>query len=301
MADSSSLEGGLSKAIADSISRKKVLVSKALRAAEGASEDLAEARSKVIYQSLLVIFTAFLHQGLRTSWALQRQALSAAVSEAARLHAEAGAQRASPLAAFLLYEIDSPRISELLVTVHTTCDEAFNSVKVWDITDGSMPTIETAPLVRRLSFDTPSQVLCNHRVLHLGTANGRPLYLFPTFFWCNNDNGSPAVIELAKVKVRFDNCYYQENYDYPRDAEVTARHWSHTTKDGSRDLRFKDNSVIHIVRYGKVLISSSDGLDQAYMFSDAAAGQRFAMALTALIKSLRDLTTETRWLPVTTE
>ena len=62
----------------------------------------------------------------------------------------------------------------------------------------------------------------------------------------------------------------------PHDSKVVGQTWAKTNKDGTPDLRFKDNYQTLVVEYGKVVLSSATGLNEEYMISNAEHTDAFA-------------------------
>jgi hypothetical protein len=55
---------------------------------------------------------------------------------------------------------------------------------------------------------------------------------------------------------------------------------------GSPDRRFANNYQIPILKYGDIRLTSSGGLNEAYMVSNATLAQGFAAALTTFQQAL---------------
>ncbi|MFC3329740.1 hypothetical protein [Xanthomonas fragariae] len=71
----------------------------------------------------------------------------------------------------------------------------------------------------------------------------------------------------------------------PPDAAVVGQTWAKVNKNGSRDMRFRDNNQIPIVQYGRLygrlLFTSPGGVQEEHQFSDAIAAGEFARAFNA--------------------
>lgn len=68
------------------------------------------------------------------------------------------------------------------------------------------------------------------------------------------------------------------NSHSPKDTEVVGTTWQYVNKDGSQDLRFKNNPVRYRCRYGKVVFSSKDGINIEIDMSNKTVAERISNA-----------------------
>lgn len=61
----------------------------------------------------------------------------------------------------------------------------------------------------------------------------------------------------------------------PADSKVIGHNWLKSNKDGSRDRRYSNNSQIPLVRYGEIIIGSTSGLQEKYLFSNFEVAYEF--------------------------
>jgi hypothetical protein len=73
----------------------------------------------------------------------------------------------------------------------------------------------------------------------------------------------------------------------PRDAQQVGTTWRYVCKNGTPDLRFRDNRQIPILRYGEVAISSAHGVRIVFQVSRPEAAFRAAHALNTLADRAR--------------
>jgi hypothetical protein len=126
-----------------------------------------------------------------------------------------------------------------------------------------------------------------HPVLRLGEAQGRDLHLYPGFLLMK-DATDFALIEYGELQTRFGIVPFIETLAAPMDAEVAGQTWAKANKDGSQDLRFRDNRPLPILHYGKLALTSGSGLNEVYLVSNRRAARRFADALLAHQAALAD-------------
>lgn len=124
--------------------------------------------------------------------------------------------------------------------------------------------------------------------MHMMNANGGDLFLYPGFVLMAGQTDF-ALIDYRELEVVVDNTTFLEEESIPSDSRAVGSAWAKVNKDGSRDMRFKNNHEIPIVLYGTLTLRSNLGLNEVYMFSNSAKSRDFGRALLkykALIASL---------------
>ncbi len=124
------------------------------------------------------------------------------------------------------------------------------------------------------------------QVPHLENANGGDIYLFPLFVVYFAGEHSFALLEYKDVHFISSITRFQEEEGVPTDSQVVGKTWARTNKDGSPDRRFKENYEIPITEYGKLVLSSSTGLNEEYVLSSAASCQAFGKEWNALVQGI---------------
>ncbi|MEW6736417.1 MAG: hypothetical protein AB1489_34310 [Acidobacteriota bacterium] len=116
------------------------------------------------------------------------------------------------------------------------------------------------------------------KVPHLENANGGDIYFYPAFvlYFVTKDNF--ALLEYKEIRLEFTISQFIEEEALARDTTVIGETWAKVNKDGSPDKRFKDNYQIPIAQYGKLSITSSTGMNEEYMVSNAEIAQSFSVA-----------------------
>ena len=85
------------------------------------------------------------------------------------------------------------------------------------------------------------------------------------------DRDNIAVIPNSDLKYDYEDFDCIESEVVPQDAEVIGYTWTYVNNDGSPDRRFKNNRQLPICRYGKIKISSKNGLNLILIFSNRRA------------------------------
>lgn len=116
------------------------------------------------------------------------------------------------------------------------------------------------------------------KVPHLENANGGDLYFYPAFVLYFISTESFALLEYKEVQLMATSTRFIEEESIPTDSKAVGQTWAKANKDGSPDLRFKNNYQIPIVEYGKLLITSPTGMNEEYMVSNNDHTQVFAKA-----------------------
>jgi hypothetical protein len=120
---------------------------------------------------------------------------------------------------------------------------------------------------------------------HLKNANGADLLLYPAFL-AARVAGRFALLDIREVQITAESTrFIVHDRDIPPDAEVVGNTWKYVNKDGRRDRRFSINPTIPIVRYCKIFVRG-EGLNEAWMVSNAKAGLAFGEAVQLYEKSL---------------
>ena len=110
-------------------------------------------------------------------------------------------------------------------------------------------------------------------------ANGDDLYLYPGLLLVARDVTNFAVIDLKSAKIEFDAVKFDEREAPPSDSKCVGSSWEYSNKDGTRDLRFRDNREFPLMLYGQFRFRSNTGLNEHFMLSNLEACAAFSDAL----------------------
>ena len=107
--------------------------------------------------------------------------------------------------------------------------------------------------------------------LFLENSNGANFYFYPSFVVLEN-NQQVAIIAPNELRISGSSVLMLEE-SAASDAPQVDQVWIHAKKDGTRDLRYKDNPSAPIVEYYRVDIVTSTGVRESYLFSNPHVGK----------------------------
>jgi hypothetical protein len=124
--------------------------------------------------------------------------------------------------------------------------------------------------------------------LAMGVRRGRSTaYFYPGFILIDsNQSADVALVDFTELEISAGATNFTETDMLPADAQVVGTTWAKANKNGSRDRRFANNRELPILRYGSLGLSTSGGMNEVFMFSDAEASYRFATAANELKRLL---------------
>jgi hypothetical protein len=191
-----------------------------------------------------------------------------------------------------------------------TFEEARTCTAIWDITTSvainrvAERTLAANSIARervQLNF-AKSEIIDSHEPpAHFENANGDELFFYPGLLLVKGKSGDFGLIEYADIRVDFRETVFIEEEEVPSDSNVVGSTWKRTNKDGSPDRRFSDNYSIPLVQYGKLQLTSSQGLNEAYLFSAFSKASRFASELSEYQNKLREFSSNETIEPVSLE
>ncbi|WP_033483364.1 DUF4236 domain-containing protein [Xanthomonas citri] len=161
------------------------------------------------------------------------------------------------------------------------------SKAIWDITSdrdtdrvrersAASRTLDRKPV--QIHFSSSELVRFAGHAMRFGNINGEDILIYPGVVIMPRADGAFALIELREVDLQYHVVGFLEHEVVPPDAVVVGQTWEKVNKDGSRDMRFRDNDQIPIVQYGRLLFTSPGGVQEEYQFSNAIAAGEFARA-----------------------
>jgi AAA+ superfamily predicted ATPase len=167
---------------------------------------------------------------------------------------------------------------------------------IWDIlaknnTDSTGLMTGTSFVVKRqpVVFDCKQieYIVSEYEPLHMQNANGADLYFFPACIVLLKNDNDFLLVDLKEVK--FAQCmqrFVELPNMVPSDAEVVDYTWSKANKDGSPDLRYKDNIRHSIANYVSLEFTSDSGLCETYFVSNVDAARNFSNELKTYLSML---------------
>lgn len=161
------------------------------------------------------------------------------------------------------------------------------SKAIWDITSdrdtdrvrersAASRTLDRKPV--QIDFSSSDLVRFTGHAIRFGNINGEDILIYPGVVIMPRADGAFALIELREVDLQYHAVRFIEDQAVPPDAAVVGQTWAKVNKNGSRDMRFRDNYQIPVVQYGRLLFTSPGGVQEEYQFSDANAAGEFARA-----------------------
>jgi hypothetical protein len=229
------------------------------------------------------------HLSWKNGWLLRR-IMKARFAQLAAAAEEAVARRVELDEQLSLARLDTQiDLSAPLEGAYSRLSDAFvqlsRSAQIWDTISHretnqfAERTTATRSVERkqvRFCLGQCDVITSDWQVPHLENANGGDTFLYPAFIVYFAGESSFALLEYSEVELRFSVTRFHEDEAVPRDSEVVGKTWAKANKDGSCDLRFKDNYEIPIARYGLLSLRSRTGLNEEYMISNVPATEAFA-------------------------
>lgn len=174
-----------------------------------------------------------------------------------------------------------------------------HAVRIWDITSFRLTdkykerTLASTALNRLpVKFNNKSLDFIKSSVeaMMLENANGGNLYVYPGFVIIKKDESNDfGIVDLKDIHFKFSDSRFMEEEWVPPDSENVGYTWKYCNKNGMPDKRFSNNSQIPIQKYGKLEISSSEGLNEVFMISNASITRYFCDNMNNFIKLLNQM------------
>jgi hypothetical protein len=113
---------------------------------------------------------------------------------------------------------------------------------------------------------------------------GRALaFFYPGFILvADHEDRDFALIDLTDLKIKAEQNRFTETGTVPRDATQVDVTWAKANKNGSRDLRFRNNRQLPVMGYGELHLMTDGGFNEAFMASRREPCFEFADAVHSL-------------------
>lgn len=195
-------------------------------------------------------------------------------------------------------------ISDEAKSAFTELTNAFNRVsvcaRIWDLTftqtvdryrtrSAASQTLD----MRLVSFARvdDSVMATEFNPPYFKNANGADLLLYPAFVAARVE-GRFALLDIRRIDITTEiTRFLVHDGDVPSDAQVVGNTWQYVNKDGNPDRRFSNNPTIPLAQYCKIFFKG-EGLNEAWMVSNANVGVAFGEAFQQYKESLTDAETE---------
>lgn len=93
-----------------------------------------------------------------------------------------------------------------------------------------------------------------------------------------------GALEYSAVKIEISAFGFLVTGPQPSDSEVVKTVWAYSNNDGSQDKRFTNNQKYPIMKYGKIVITSSSGLNIQFICSNESASDALYHVLNPCVK-----------------
>lgn len=176
----------------------------------------------------------------------------------------------------------------LIDDVIKASQEMWSSSGVWDNTD----YIETENIIenRKIKLSDVTEPF-NLRTSSISgpmfSMSGNTLYLYPEFIHFSNDSCNDIYINLKDLHVTYYELDLPSNGDEKKydDLEKAKPVWMFRTKDGSVDLRYRDNKKVPAAYYSYIHISDDRDFDISIRLTNRNLAKNFVLKMKALINS----------------
>lgn len=196
----------------------------------------------------------------------------------------------------LVFDLDKS-IENQYKKVVSCFKDLMNCQNIWDITsdrdenNSNEAKSNAGMIVERslvkFNLEKIEDVFSKYDQLHLQNANGADLYFFPACILLKNHKNDLILVDLKDLKFEQQiQRFIESSETVPSDAEIVDYVWTESNKDGTPDLRYKDNIRIPIVHYASLSFLSESGLCESYYVSNLYAAQGFAREFTKYLGML---------------
>lgn len=110
------------------------------------------------------------------------------------------------------------------------------------------------------------------------------MYIYPSFVLILDKDKNFGLIEFKDILLLFSADHFVEDGQVPDDSKILYYAWHRSNKDGSPDLRFKDNYQIPVCQYGRIDLQSSKGLNESFQISSHEKAKKFADSFSYYIR-----------------
>ena len=105
----------------------------------------------------------------------------------------------------------------------------------------------------------------------------------------NETDNEFAVISYQNISVLQKVVSFSETKNLPSDAVIEGYTYKYVNKNGSPDKRYSYNPQITITLYYQLSLSSTTGLNESYLISNAKIGEKFAKLLAEYVENIKNL------------
>lgn len=177
-----------------------------------------------------------------------------------------------------------PEVEDQYLRLSKSYEQLIRSEKIWYITSTrevtELKSSASSSVERKeVKFDIAELdfIKSEHPSFHLHKTNGSSLYVFPAFALLPDAQAEISLIDLKELRIEFRQQKFLESMsEKPSDTTVIDYTWDKMNKDGSRDMRLKDNYQIPVVFYGSLTLRYRNNLWGEFYVSDINKAHSFA-------------------------
>jgi hypothetical protein len=123
-------------------------------------------------------------------------------------------------------------------------------------------------------------------VPYLPNQDGGEMYIYPGFILYRASREAFALIDPVEVSMNLVGCKFIGDETIPDDAKIVGKAWEKSNKDGTPDRRFRDNRQVPVAFYADLSLTTPDGLNERFHFSNVEKAERFGKAYAEFVTSL---------------
>lgn len=126
------------------------------------------------------------------------------------------------------------------------------------------------------SFVDSDLLICRIRAMRLSNANGGDVHIYPSFIMIRGEGEAFALIDPRDVRIAYQPIRFSESGEVPGDAKLL-------------DDPKAAASPLPVVLYGSLHLTSTSGLNERWLISNASVAERFAQAWLRYLGNLPSL------------
>jgi AAA+ superfamily predicted ATPase len=158
---------------------------------------------------------------------------------------------------------------------------------IWEITSHSVNNevkssakFSVEQTLVKFQLKSPDYIKSEFDSLNLGLSDGSNIYIYPAFILFVDTDSEIDILSFSDIQFDFKlQRFIETNENIHTDSKIVEYTWYKVNKDGTRDLRYKNNYQIPVIELGSLSIKSKNGLNKIYYFSNVELSKKFAIAL----------------------
>ena len=151
----------------------------------------------------------------------------------------------------------------------TRCEKVWRIIQAGKVSDANYAAGAEANIKRKkckVSTKAPFPFKTNMEIASFKLGREKLLF-FPDKLFIIQGRKIGA-LNYADINIMEQTTRFVESEKVPKDAKIVDQTWSHVTKSGEPDRRFKNNQQFPVCLYGMIGLQSDQGLNTIIMFSN---------------------------------